>query len=92
MFMLAIAIIIAVLAVWALVGLWGARVYRNSLEPETLALSDALTADRKAFIIEDGRRKHLQWQQNHPHLGRLYSYKPTKYFRDNQLNTKRYPY
>jgi hypothetical protein len=87
-----IVIIIAVLALWALFGLWGARSYRNELDPELRAISDAVIENRKDYIIEDGRRLHSDWQKRHPLLGRLYSYKPAKYFRNNQLNTKRYPY
>lgn len=89
---IATIIITAVLALWASFGLWGVRTYTKSLEPEMKDLSDAIIADRKAYIIEDGRRAHNAWQKSHPILGRLYSYKSTKYFRDNQLNTKRYPY
>lgn len=92
MIALIVAIIIAVLALWALFGLWGVRAYKKTLEPEIKDLSDAIIAERKNHIIADGQRLHSQWQKSHPILGRLYSYKPTKYFRDNQLNTKRYPY
>ena len=90
--MIVLIVIIAVLVMWTLYGLWGANTYKRGLGPATRALSDSIIADRKAFIIEDGRRKHEAWQKAHPLRGRLSAYRPIKYFRNNQLNTKRYPY
>lgn len=92
MTILVVAIIFIVLIIWGLFGLWGARTYDRELDPELKAISDAVIENRKEFIIEDGRRLHSEWQKKHRFLGSIYQYKPTKYFRNNQLNRKRYPY
>lgn len=90
--MVLIVLIIAVVVIWALYGLWGVKTYTDSLEDEMRQLSDSIIAQRKKRIIADGRRIHKAWQKNHPILGRFYSYKPDKFFADNQFNTEHYPY
>ena len=87
-----ILVILAVFSIWALFGLWGNHTYIKSLTPEERDLSKAIIATRRYSIIEEGRRKHRAWQENHRFLGKLYTYAPEKYFRDNRFNTKKYPY